>query len=81
MRKNDKLIRNAGFSVRLTNALAAAGIKTVYKALNMPISKLKRIPNLGDACVNELYNYAKEHNLLHTHQYDKQIKETAHESN
>lgn len=81
MRKNDKMIRNAGFSVRLTNALTAAGIKTVYKALNMPISKLKRIPNLGDACVNELYNYAKENNLLHTHQYDKQIKETANESN
>lgn len=81
MRKNDKMIRNAGFSVRLTNALAAAGIKTVYKALNMPISKLKRIPNLGDACVNELYNYAKEHNLPHNIQYDKQIKETADESN
>lgn len=74
MRKNDKMIRNVGFSVRLTNALAAAGIKTVYQALNMPISKLKRIPNLGDACVNELYKYAQEHNLPHNIQYDKKNK-------
>lgn len=76
MEKKDKRIDDAKFSVRLANALKVAGISTVYEALEMPIEKLLRIPHLGNACISELYSYAKKHNLLYVNKEQKEQDET-----
>ena len=63
-------IKNLNLSVRSTNALYRAGIKTIKDLLDTPQNSIEKIYGLGVKSLNEIYSIRENLKLIYNHDFE-----------